>query len=283
MIAPDLSQRARGALLGAAVGGALAEPVTVPSGAGPVAAALDPRNALTVILAEELLTSEVDLRRLAHRWAEWAEVDGRGLGQWTRMALEHIRRHDAPVMAPATLSDIEVISWCLPVALKSAGQPANLVSGTYHTAALTHPDERVAWGAVAINVTAACFLSGRRDFIGDVLEALRENGAPPDLLAALRRVPAERRTDLAPAEGAAADPTSGVEAVLWLAYHEPSFERGLIWLSSTGPGPASLAAAGGLMGTRDGEDAIPWEWRERLADRERLRKVATRLVGGTLA
>ncbi len=126
--------------------------------------------ALTLILAEELLEPEMDLHRLALRWVEWSERDGRGIGVWTRTALQHIRTHDSPPTSTGGQAGNGTISRCLPVALRTFGQPANLVSGTYHTAALTHPDARAAWGAVAVNVATACFLQGRRDFIGDVLK-----------------------------------------------------------------------------------------------------------------
>ena len=143
----------------------------------------------------------MDLRRLARRWAEWAERDGRGIGLWTRRALDHIRVHDAPPSSTGGQAGNGTVSRCLPVALRTFRQPRSLISGTYHTAVLTHPDERCGWGAVAVNVAAACFLAGRRDFIGDVIEALRENTAPDELLAAVRRVPLERREDL-PVTGA---------------------------------------------------------------------------------
>ena len=40
----------------------------------------------------------------------------------------------------------------LPVALATRGSPRNLVAGSWHTAALTHPDDRCTWSAVAVNV-----------------------------------------------------------------------------------------------------------------------------------
>jgi ADP-ribosyl-[dinitrogen reductase] hydrolase len=299
MTAPDLPSRARGALLGVAVGNALGVPTEFLESAEQIAqrfpggvreilradtqdSPYDDDLALTVILGEELLEPEVDLRRLAHRWAAWAEEDGRGIGVWTRTALEHIRIHDSPPASCAGQAGNGTISRCLPMALKAFRQPANLVSGTYHTAILTHPDERSAWGAVAVNVAAACFLAGRRDFIGDVIEVLRENTAPSVLLEAVRRVPRERREEL-PVSGD--DPgyvVHGVEIALWFAYHEPDLERGLVWLANAGGDTdTNAAAAGGLMGARDGERAVPERWVQALPDVERLRRLATRLVGGT--
>lgn len=237
--------------------------------------------ALTVILAEELLEPVIDLRRLAHGWAAWAERDGRGIGIWTSTALAHLRTHDSPPASTGGQAGNGTISRCLPVALRTFAQPANLVSGTYHTAVLTHPDERCAWGAVAVNVAAACFLRGRRDFIGDVLEVLRNNAAPEELLAAVGRVPLEKKADLPVTGPAAGYVVHGVEIALWFAYHEPNLERGLVWLANAGGDTDTNAAvAGGLMGARDGESAVPARWIEALPEPERLRSLATRLVGG---
>ena len=236
--------------------------------------------ALTLILAEELLEEEVDLRRLAHRWADWAERDGRGIGLWTMKALRHIRTHDAPPSTTGGQAGNGVVSRCLPLALRAAASPANLVSGTYHTAMLTHPDERCGWGAVAVNLAAACFLQGRRDFIGEVLEVLRNNMAPEELMQAIRRVPLEQREDLPVCGPSAGYVVHAVEIGLWFAYHEPILERGLIWLAEAGGDTDTNAAlAGGLMGARDGDAAVPAPGLEAIPDVARIRHLATRLVG----
>jgi len=236
--------------------------------------------ALTLILGEELLEADIDLHRLALKWADWANRDGRGVGVWTLRALRHIRTHDAPPASTGGHAGNGAVSRCLPIALRMTGSLPNLVSGSYHVARLTHPDERCAWGAVAVNVAAACFLAGRRDFIGDVLEVLRNNDAPAELREAIGRVPLERREDL-PING----PSAGyvihaVEIALWFAYHEPNLERGLIWLANAGGDTDTNAAiAGGLMGARDGEGAVPARWLEAIPDVSRIRHLAERLVG----
>jgi ADP-ribosyl-[dinitrogen reductase] hydrolase len=166
------------------------------------------------------------------------------------------------------------------VALRTFAQPANLVSGTYHTAVLTHPDERCAWGAVAVNVAAACFLRGRRDFIGDVIESLVSNQAPEELLVAVRRVPLEKREELPVVGPSAGYVVHGVEIALWFAYHEPKLERGLVWLANAGGDTDTNAAvAGGLMGARDGDAAVPRRWIEAVPDHAGITALAERLVG----
>lgn len=236
--------------------------------------------ALTIILAEELLEPDIDLHRLAMKWADWAEKDGRGVGMWTLRALRHIKTHDAPPGSTGGQAGNGTVSRCLPIALRMAGSLPNLVSGSYHTAMLTHPDERCGWGAVAINLAAAAFLHGRRDFIGEVLEVLRNNDAPQELRDAIGRVPLEQRGDL-PVNG----PSAGyvihaVEIALWFAYHEPNLERGLIWLANAGGDTDTNAAvAGGLMGARDGEAAVPARWLNAIPDVNRIRRLADQLIG----
>ncbi len=301
MNAPDLASRARGALLGHATGNALGVPTefletaeriaaTFPGGVKEIDPAHPPNSpydddlALSLMLAEELLEPEVDLHRLALRWADWAERDGRGIGIWTRTALRHIRTHDSPPARTGGQAGNGTISRCLPVALRTFAQPANLVSGTYHTAVLTHPDERCAWGAVAVNVAAACFLRGRRDFIGDVIESLVSNQAPEELLAAVRRVPLEKREELPVVGPGAGYVVHGVEIALWFAYHEPTLERGVAWLvNAGGDTDTNAAVAGGLMGARDGDGAVPARWVAAVPGSARIAELAERLVGAAPA
>jgi ADP-ribosylglycohydrolase len=263
---PTLSSRAEGAVLGLAAGRWLA------AGDSP-----DGELALTLILADELAAGRADLRKVATRWVERHQSDSRGIGQETAGALRHIARHDAPPrQSPGRSADLLIR--CIPVALAMAHSPRNLVSGTYHIAALTHPDPAVAWSAVALNIALARFLLGKRDFIPDVLEALRDNAVPGELLAALRRVPLERREQLA-AELSPADAVGCVRAALWLGYHEPLLERGVCWAAERQPDGAALAGvAGALLGARDGVEALPPSWIAALTGAESLRHLAAALV-----
>jgi ADP-ribosyl-[dinitrogen reductase] hydrolase len=294
---PALAARARGALLGLAAGNALGVPAerlarpeairaAFPGGltdivrADTPASPFDDDTAMAVLLAEELLEGQVDLERLARRWIEWMDGDGRGVGIWTRTALNHIRTHGSPPSGTGGRATNGAIMRALPVALAARASPRNLVAGTWHTAALTHPDDRCTWGAVAVNVAAAELLAGRRDFLADVIEVLHVNAAPAELLAAVRRVPVERREDLPILGDGAGDALSCVEIALWSAWHEPNLEQGLIWLvNAGGDADTNAAVAGGLLGARDGEGAIPPRWLAALPEVGRLRSLATRLVG----
>lgn len=292
-----VSARARGALLGHAAGNALGVPTEFLGGPEAIQAAFpgglrdilrrdtpdspfDDDVAMALLLAEELLTGDVDLERLAHRWIHWLDADGRGAGVWTRTALNHLRTHGSPPSSTGGRAPNGAVMRALPVALATRGSPGNLVAGTWHTAALTHPDDRCTWSAVAVNVAAAELLSGRRDFLADVIEVLRVNEAPAELLAAVRRVPLERREELPIVGDRAWDAVSCAEIALWTAWHEPNLEAALIWLANAGgDSDTNAAVAGGLLGARDGEAAIPARWLAALPDVERLRSIATRLVG----
>jgi ADP-ribosylglycohydrolase len=232
---------------------------------------------LTRLLAEELAAGRRDLRALAHRWVARHQSDPHDIDPETGAALAHIARHDAPPSQAAAQGSDPLVR-TLPVALAAYDAPRTLVSASYHVAALTHPDPAVAWAAVAVNVALARFLQGKRDFVPDVIEALRNNAVPEALLAAVRRVPLPERG--VPPEGvfqpgrALAD----AEAALRLSYHESVLERGLRGIASAGPVAAGRAGlAGALLGARDGVRAIPDGWTTR-DDGNILGALAVRLV-----
>jgi ADP-ribosylglycohydrolase len=71
-----------------------------------------------------------------------------------------------------------------------------------------------------------------------------------------------------------------MEIALWFAYHEPNLRRGLVWLVNAGGDTDTNAAiAGGLMGARDGESAVPAEWIAAVPGATQISVLAERLVG----
>jgi hypothetical protein len=261
--APSLAFRAAGALVGLAAGRGLA------LGGGP-----DGALALALILAEELAAGRRDLRALAHRWVARHRSEPGDIDAETNAALAHLARHDAPPSKAAGQGSDPLVR-TVPVALASYDEPRTLASATYHIAALTHPDPVVAWSAVAVNVALARFLHGKRDFVPDVVEALRNNAGPPELIEAVRRVPLPAEPVPTPDTSAA---VADAAAALRLAYHEPLLERGLPAVAGAGPrAPARAGIAGALLGARDGVAAIPEAWTSR-EDRETLGALAARLV-----
>jgi ADP-ribosylglycohydrolase len=253
--------------LGLAAGRALA------LGGGP-----DGSLALTRILGEELAAGRRDLRQLAHRWVEHHRTDPLGVDGETAAALTHLARHDAPPSQAAGHGSDPLIR-CVPVALAAFDAPRTLVSATYHIAALTHPEPVVAWSAVAVNVAVARFLQGKRDFVPDVVEALRNNEVPEALLAAVRRVPLPAKAIAETGRSGPGDAVGDAEAALRLAYHEPLLERGLLELARIGTRAAGRTGlAGALLGARDGAQSIPASWTAQL-DGDILGALAARVVG----
>jgi len=232
---------------------------------------------LTRILAEELAAGRRDLQSLAQRWVTRHQSDPGDIDPETSAALAHIARHDAPPSQAAGQGSDPLVR-VLPVALAAHDAPRTLVSASYHIVALTHPDPVVTWAAVAVNVALARFLQGKRDFVPDVIEALRNNAVPEELLAAVRRVPLPARDMPPEGEFPPGLALADAEAALRLAYHEPVLERGLRFAAAAGAAAAGRAGlAGALLGARDGVGAIPDGWTA-LDDRNILGAVAVRLV-----
>jgi hypothetical protein len=230
---PTRSSRARGALLGVAAGGE---------------ALLD----LAIILGEELLAPELDLARAVGRWTGRLDAP-HDLPADLAKALASLRDRGAPPPPGTTEGASGVAVHVVPVALLTAEAPANLLSGSWHLAALTHPDTVATWAAVALNVALARMLQGHRDFLADVTEALRSNEAPDTLLARARRLPVTRREALAPG---APDASMALETALWLSWHEPRPARALEWLEREGAPATTRAAAASLYGAHRGEEAL---------------------------
>jgi ADP-ribosylglycohydrolase len=253
-----IGDRARGALLGLARGYSGAE-----------VNGLTGEVALAALLGEELLETEVDLRRLAERWIGWWRRDGRRLGAVTAESLEYLARYDAPPQYPAR-PDAGSLVRVIPVAMAAATQPRNLVSGTWHTVMLTHPDAISAWSAVAMNVALAQLLRGRRDFLPDVVEALRTNDASPEVLSAVRRIPFVPQDEL---DGAGHVAVAALELALWNAHHESQVQRAFAG-PAAGPGDGSALVAA-LLGGREGEQGLP---PGSAPEEARIRALAKRLV-----
>ena len=243
---PTPADRAQGALVGLLVGGA----ATV---------------RLARVLGEALLEAELDLGRMVAGWTALLD-DPVVAADPLAPALQALRTRGTPPEARDAAAASDLAAHVLPIALRTLGQPANLLSGTWHVAAITHPGDEAAWSAVALNVAAARLVQGFRDLVPDVAEALRENAAPATLLERVRRVPITRQHELTPATTSAAP---ALETVLWLAQREPLVGRALAWLGQAGAPAATRAAAGALFGARNGVASIagevPSEAREALA------------------
>ncbi|MBA3498179.1 MAG: ADP-ribosylglycohydrolase family protein [Gemmatimonadales bacterium] len=228
------------------------------------------------ILAEELAAGRRDVQSLALRWVARHLSEPRDIDPETGAALAHLARHGAPPSRAAGFGSDPLVR-AVPVALATFDAPGALVSATYHIAALTHPDPLVAWSAVAVNVALARFLQGKRDFVPDVIEALRNNGVPEALLAAVRRIPLPAHAVTARESSVPGHALDDADAALRLAYHEPLWERGLHDMAGAAAAAGRAGLAGALLGARDGVGAIPAAWNSRV-DADVLSLLAARLV-----
>lgn len=192
----------------------------------------------TVLLA---LSGGLDLGRLT---GSWLAVPQEALPITVGAALGHLRVTGSPLEEAAGLPTLVPALAVLPLVTRTFQSAPNVVSGSFHVAALLDPSPTSAWAAVAVSVAAACFLQARRDFVADVMEALRANEAPSELLAGLAKVPIWHRAPLP--VGVVAE----LRDVLWAVHHLPSVAG--VTGQLAGLGSTAVALGSALAGARDG-------------------------------
>ncbi len=296
--------RARGALLGLVAGNQLGVPTehlgtpeairkAFPNGV--VDLAPPPKNspydddaAMALLLGESLLASKgFDANDAARRWVKWMKVDGRGIGITTRRALTLIDRGKDPFEAgqlanqenPGRSAGNGSVMRCIPVALRYHDDPDRLIRVSTQQAAITHADERCTWGAAAVNLAARELLHGNIYFIDEVMHRIGDR-APRVLRDAIHRVPREREGDLPIARaGEAGYVVHCVEIAFWFVTHDRSLEEALIALAQAGGDTDTNAAvAGGLLGARYGDVALPPRWVDQITGSQGIAQLAERLV-----
>ena len=301
---PQLVSRARGALLGLVAGNQLGVPTehlgtpeairkAFPNGV--VDLAPPPKNspydddaAMALLLGESLLASKgFDANDVARRWVKWMKVDGRGIGITTRRALTLIDRGKDPFEAgqlanqenPGRSAGNGSVMRCIPVALRYHDDPDRLIRVSTQQAAITHADDRCTWGAAAVNLAARELLHGNIYFIDEVMHRIGDR-APRVLRDAIHRVPREREADLPIARaGEAGYVVHCVEIAFWFVTHDRSLEEALIALAQAGGDTDTNAAvAGGLLGARYGDVALPPRWVDQITGSQGIAQLAERLV-----
>ncbi len=113
----------------------------------------------------------------------------------------------------------------------------------------------------------------------DVIEALRNNEAPTLLLETVRRLPLLRRENIDALVASASPAVGATCAALWAAHTEPRTSSALDWLEQF-PAPLMSAAAtgAGLLGARDGIEALRIALGERGVDLKALKRLADQLA-----
>ena len=300
----DLGTRARGALLGVAVGNALGLEVEgwspeqirrrYPAGVTEVdererSRLWDDDLAQTVVLAEALLAGErLDVGDLVDRLATWMQENGRGIGLLTARVLTEAIRGGSSREAAFTVWHREggtaagngAVMRCIPVALRWGHERERMWSEAATSALATHHDPRCVWSTVAaVDLVASC-LEGASPDPPDLAGRLGSRGAPPEVTGAILAVaeaPNLERLELA-------GPSAGytvktMQVAVWCLMQDGGFEPTLVEVvNAGGDTDTNGAVVGGLMGARLGPDAIPRPWLDRIAGVQRLTELADRLV-----
>ncbi len=315
---PDRKQgldRARGVMLGVAVGNLLGLPLEsrtrqqirelYPNGVTEIrpeemARPMDDDLAQAVELAEALLESGTLTDRFASRLVQWRRVNGRGMGRLTRQSIAQLGDKVAPPTAAYAvyrakdgIASNGGIMRCPPVAVARRRQPDRLARDTADTCAVTHYAPACQWSCVIINTVISVLLEGeavdlsrllaaaRADGCPDLVSAAKEAGIPSAILEnAMRNRPAPPDTNwMLDNRGSNGHTLLTMEAGLWAATTPLNFEEALVALVSFGGDTDTNGAlAGAVLGARYGASAIPLRWVSLVAQRERLLNLADRLA-----
>ena len=313
--ADGLMDRARGVMLGVAVGNLLGLPVEgrsrqriqelYPAGVRDIEPAeasrqMDDDPAQAVELAESLLERGDLIKRFAARLVTWRNVNGRGMGRFTRQSIAQLADRVPPSVASyavfrargGTASNGGIMR-CAPVAVARRRLPERLVRDTADTCAVSHYAPACQWSCVIINVVAAVLVSGNVPDLKRVLSAARADGCP-DLMADAQAsgVPtgmldAAAAGNASPRDlfwmrgnrGPKGHTVLTLQAGLWAATTPLNFEEALIALvNAGGDSDTNGALAGAVLGARYGESAIPLRWTGYVPQKDRLADLGERLA-----
>jgi ADP-ribosyl-[dinitrogen reductase] hydrolase len=286
---PRTLDRARGCLVGLAVGEALGRPLEALTPEQAAAAlASEPRlaaggdqAAMAALLAESLLANgRLDPVDLSRRLVEWVRGGARDVGRVAARAL-YLQGQGEPWADAARAAweeahprgaSAEALARAAPLALLPIADERALARDALAASAVTHFDPRCRWGAAALALLAARLWRGAGQGLpGAVLGLVGER----HVLRALEAVPTLVPTQLT----ARNEVILVLQAATWCALNEDDFAaavRRAVGLG--GPAPLLGAACGALAGARFGAAAIPDAWRAALPDAGRLERLADALA-----
>ena len=261
--------------------------------------------AQSVIIAEAAEKGPLDVEDLAHRFWEWGEVNGLGMGNLTSQVLtlfggDYPQRlrwgtvDDVRQPRGMTIEDASREAWggksagngalmrCAPIAVRWRDDAAALARNSIVSAVPTHWDARCGWSCVALNVGIAAALRGET-LDPDALIAASEEAVLPSLPELSRygyeeRMPDSVRATVAQAAGQEIGEVEfdgwdlgftllALRAGLISLWRAPDFEHGLrAVVEAGGDTDTNGAVAGAVLGARFGIDAIPQRWRDRIAE-----------------
>ena len=296
---PIDQDRARGILLGLAVGNLLGLPVegasrsTIERAYPDGLSEIDPRErdrpmdddlAQAVDLAEALAHDPDPSSGLAQRLVKWRSSNGRGIGIMTSTVIDYLevglgvpgaarafwRERGSPETQPNG-----ALMRCAPVALRHALDPDGLTEHTAATCAVTHFAPGAQWSCILVNAAIAMLLRGRTPRRDDLILAASQDGAPAELIAWTLAIPDAIEQRIAE-ERVSGHTYLCMQAALWCLDTDDGLEEALIRIvNAGGDTDTNGAVAGAVLGARYGASAIPQRWLDCIPERERI-EAATR-------
>ena len=286
-----LLDRARGCLLGLAVGEALGRPLEALSREqahsdlvdGPrLATGSGDQASMATLLAENLLAHHGRLEPLdlSRRLVEWVRGGARDVGRMAARAL-YLQSQGEPWADSARTAweenqprgaTAEALARGAPLALLPRREEQALIRASLAASALTHFDPRCRWGAAAFNLLLARLWRGAGQGLpGAILGLIEER----HVYRALEEVPTLVVAQLVSRN----DVLMVLQAATWCTLNGDDFASSV--LSAVGLGGAAPllgAACGALAGARFGARGIPDAWLAALPDGSRLADLAEKLT-----
>ena len=304
-VTPLDHDRARGVLLGLAVGNLLGLPVEGASRSTILRAypaglvEIDPRErnrpmdddlAQAVDLAEALAHDPDPVSGFADRLIEWRSENGRGIGIMTSTVIDYLevglgvpsaaRAFWQERGSPETQPNGALMR-CAPVALRYALEPDRLIEQTAATCAVTHFAPGAQWSCILVNAAIAMLVRGHEPNRDDLILAASQDGAPAELIAWTLAIP-EAINERIGEERVSGHTYLCMQAALWCLDTDDGLEDALTRIvNAGGDTDTNAAVAGAVLGARFGASAIPQRWLECIPERERLEAAIQSLLIST--
>ena len=302
---------AAGNLLGVPIEGRSKEDVRVrfPDGVHDITARPgypdDDDLAQSIIIAEAAEEGPLDVEDLGHRFWEWGEVNGLGMGNLTShvltlfggsypLRLQHGTLEDVRQPRGMAIEDASREAWggksagngalmrCAPIAVRWRDDAVAIARNSIVSAVPTHWDTRCGWSCVALNIGIAAALRGETIEADALIAAAEEAVLPslPELAQYGYEAGMPYGVRIAVAKAASSEigdiefddwnlgfTLLALQAGLISLWHAPDLEQGLrAVIEAGGDTDTNGAVAGAVLGARFGIDAIPQRWRERIAE-----------------
>ena len=300
-VTPLDQDRARGVLLGLAVGNLLGLPVEGASRSTILRAypaglvEIDPRErnrpmdddlAQAVDLAEALAHDPDPVSGFADRLIEWRSENGRGIGIMTSTVIDYLevglgvpsaaRAFCQERGSPETQPNGALMR-CAPVALRYALEPDRLIEQTAATCAVTHFAPGAQWSCILVNAAIAMLVRGHEPNRDDLILAASQDGAPAELIAWTLAIP-EAINERIAEERVSGHTYLCMQAALWCLDTDDGLEDALTRIvNAGGDTDTNAAVAGAVLGARFGASAIPQRWLDCIPERERI-EAATQVL-----